>query len=109
MIPGRTSYSKRHILSVSKGIQKKKEQETKPNQTQVLAFTLPMKTANWCNVYSQGKAPFLPFSLGEKDMNAAVVGQELTVDLERTSQKSPKQINSIETSAAVLLEFHIKT
>lgn len=42
-------------------------------------------------------------------MNAAVVGQGITVDLEWTSQKCPKQINSIETSAAVLLEFHIKT
>lgn len=41
-------------------------------------------------------------------MRAAVVGQGLAVDLEWTSQKCPKQINSIETSAAVLLEFHIK-
>lgn len=78
----------------------------------MLAFTFPRKIANWCNVYSQGKASFLPLPLSpwvKKDMNAAVVGQELTVDLERTSQKSPKQINSVETSAAVLLEFHIKT
>lgn len=69
-----------------------------------------MNTANWCNIYSKGKASF--FSLSpcvKKEMNAAVVGQGITVDLEWTSQKCPKQINSIETSAAVLLEFHIKT
>lgn len=68
-----------------------------------------MNTANWGNIYSKGKASFLCFSMCKKEMNAAVVGQGITVDLEWTSQKCPKQVNSIETSAAVLLEFHIKT
>ena len=58
----------------------------------------------------QGKSFLsLSFSVYKKEMNAAVVGQGITVDLEWTSQKCPKQINSIETSAAVLLEFNIKT
>lgn len=55
------------------------------------------------------KLPFSLFSLCKTGMNGAVVGQRITVDLEWTSQKCPKQINNIETSAAVLLEFHIKT
>lgn len=69
-----------------------------------------MNTANWYNSYSEGEASFLSLSpCVKKEMNTAVVGQGITVDLEWTSQKCPKQINSIETSAAVLLEFHIKT
>lgn len=68
----------------------------------------PRNTANWYNTYSKEKLPF-SLSLYKKEMNGAVVGQGIAVDLEWTSQKCPKQINSIETSAAVLLEFHIKT
>lgn len=73
----------------------------------MLAFTFPW--IQQIGAISQRKSFLSLFSMCKKEMNAAVVGQGITVDLEWTSQKCPKQINSIETSAAVLLEFHIKT
>lgn len=101
------SNNKMYFLSVSKSIQRKKQSQKIQNRS--TGIHVPVNIANCCNTYSGAEASFLPSSLGKKEMNAAVVGQGITVDLEWTSQKCPKQINSIETSAAVLLEFHIKT
>lgn len=91
-----------YFLSVSKGLQKKR----KKNKTSTGTFPLIQQIDT---IYSQGEASFPPFSVCKKEVSAAVVGQGITVDLEWTHPKCPKQINSIETSAAVLLEFHIKT